>query len=388
MYAFAIFKLLYALLNISLVAWLYVALRGTDISRAARLGVCVVVAALALTFPVARGIDEDGFWVRALTFVGSFWLSLVLHGVLAWLLLWVFRVLNRRLHWIVIAPERRARWRLLGCAGIAGVALLVSAAGWLNTQYLVVREVKLAAPIRAPLRIVALSDTHLGRLASPDFFAKVVDQIEPLAPDIVLFAGDILEYDYDPSDAQATAAVLHRLKPRLGIWGVLGNHEYIGGRVELSRKLLDQIGIRILIDEWAEVESAPGDRILLIGRDDRSGERFSARERATIDEITVDAFGEESIRILLDHQPFNLQAAEEAGVYLQISGHTHNGQLFPFNWLVAAIYENAYGYSTRGKTHYWVTSGAGTWGPRVRTTGRTEILLIDLVPQGISRALP
>jgi predicted MPP superfamily phosphohydrolase len=381
MYVFAVIKLLYVLLNIGFVVWLFFSLRGTGLSKAAHYGVCLLVAALSLAFPVARGLDGNGLWVTVLTFIGSFWLSLVLHGVLAWLLLWAFRVLNRRFRWISLAPERQARRRLAGCAGVAGVALLVSTVGWINTQYPVVREVKLSAPISAPLRIVALSDTHLGRLASPDFFAKVVDLIEPLSPDLVLFAGDILEYDYEPSDAEATAAVLHRLKPRLGIWGVLGNHEYIGGRVELSRKLLDQIGIRILIDQWEELESAPGDRILLIGRDDLSIERFSERERATIAEITADAFGEESISILLDHQPFNLKEAEEAGVYLQLSGHTHNGQLFPFNWLVAAIYENSYGYSTRGQTHYWVSSGAGTWGPRVRTTGRPEVVLIDLVPQ-------
>ncbi|MDR3086447.1 MAG: hypothetical protein LBU45_00600, partial [Azoarcus sp.] len=157
-------------------------------------------------------------------------------------------------------------------------------------------------------------------------------------------------------------------------------------RGELSRRLLAQIGIRILIDQWAIVGEAPGGKILLIGRNDRSAVKFTGLERKTLPEITADvpelaAGAGNYLKILLDHQPFHLEEAEAAGVDLQLSGHTHNGQLFPFNLLVRALYENAYGHSTRGKTHYWVTSGAGTWGPRARTTGRPEIVLIDLVSQ-------
>jgi predicted MPP superfamily phosphohydrolase len=216
---------------------------------------------------------------------------------------------------------------------------------------------------------------------SPVFFDKLVDLIASTSPDLVLFAGDIIEYDFDSSDIAAITATLQRLKPRLGVWGVLGNHEHIGGRGELRKHLLKQIGFRILVDEWAEVGEAEGERILLIGRNDFSSRRFAGHERKALDEILADAPVDGRLKILLDHQPHDLAAAEAAGVYLQVSGHTHNGQLFPVNWIVAAMYENAYGHSTRGGTNYWVTSGAGTWGPRVRTSGRTEIVSIDLVPQ-------
>jgi len=406
MFIFSVIKGLYFVLNVALVVWLFRALRGPGVSRGLRWGACLLVVILSLAYPVSRLLDGNGWGVRALTFVGTFWLSLVVHVLLAWLALRVFRWLNRCFRWFVFDPAREAHWRHLACAGIAGVALIASTAGWINSRFITVRAVTLAAPAdAAPLRIVAVSDTHLGRVDSPAHLEKVVDQIVPLKPDLVVFVGDILEYDFDPGDAPAVAAAIRRLQPRLGVWGVLGNHEYIGGHVELYKRLLDQVGIRILIDRWVELDGAPGSKLLLIGRDDRSsrmamsypgqshvsrvfpgrndrpGETRAGRERKTIEEILADAPSGDHLKILLDHQPFDLRDAERAGVFLQLSGHTHRGQLVPFNLLVWLIYENSYGHSQRGQTHYQVTSGAGTWGPSVRTTGRPEVVMIDLVPQ-------
>lgn len=386
-YIFVAILGLYAAVNVALIIRLYFALRGPGIARPVQLGACLLAILLSLVHPLSRMVEGNDLWVKALTFAGTFWLAFVLHVLLAWGLLGIFRLFNHGFGWLVIAPERRGYWRHVSCVGIIGAALVWSVIGAVNTQYPVVRAIELPAPAGvAPLRIVALSDTHLGRLAPPGFFARVVDLIEPLHPDIVLFAGDIIEYDFDPSDVEATAAVLQRLKPRLGIWGVPGNHEYIGNRGELSQRLLKQIGIRLLVDEGASLPISAAEtppHLLLIGRNDASAERFSGQPRKAIDEIIASVPGAAAaqFKIMLDHQPWHLEQAEAAGVDLQISGHTHNGQLFPFNLLIAALYENGYGHSTRSQTHYWVTSGAGTWGPRVRTTGRAEVLQIDLVGQ-------
>ncbi|MDR0703181.1 MAG: metallophosphoesterase [Azoarcus sp.] len=379
---FAMFIWVFVVLNAGIVLRLYFALRGPGISRPLRWGLCLLAVVCSVAFPAGRWVEGNGFWVTAMTFTGTFCLSVMLHAIMLWALVDVFRLLNYWFRWFSIPPERRVAWRHWCCAGIAGGALLLSGAGWVNTQFPVVREVKLAAPAGvAPLRIVLVSDTHLGRLASPAFFGRLVDQIASLSPDLVLFAGDILEYDFDPSDVPASAAVLQRLKPRLGVWGVLGNHEHIGGKGGLNRRLLTEIGFRILVDEWAEAGEADSEKILLIGRDDLSAGRFGGRGRKTLKAILADAPQNGRLKILLDHQPYHLEDAEAAGVYLQVSGHTHNGQLFPANWLVALLFENAHGYSRRGDTNYWVTSGAGTWGPRVRTSGRAEIVSIDLAPQ-------
>jgi predicted MPP superfamily phosphohydrolase len=302
------------------------------------------------------------------------------HALMAWGALGVFRLFNRRFGWFKIAPEAREQWRHRCCAGIVCAALLVCLGGAINMQFPVVREVKLPAPAGAgPLRIVALSDLHLGRLAGTRFLSGVADLIEPLKPDIVVFLGDILEYDFDPSEIEADAAVLRRLNPRLGIWGVMGNHEHIGEKGKLNMRYLNEMGIRMLADQWTVLEEvwgrhADGGKILLIGQQDRYA------WQNPLEKTLANAPKDAALKLLLVHQPFNLWEAEKAGINLQLSGHTHNGQFFPLNFAAKILFENPYGHSMRGQTHYWVTSGIGTWGQRIRTSNRPEIVQIDLVP--------
>lgn len=376
-YIFTLVKALYITSNVAVLVRFYYALRGPEISRRARIGFCLLAAAASLAFPISRGLDGNGFWVRALSFVGSFWFAFLFHAILAWMLLSLFRLLNKRFRWIAVADADRPRWRHRCCAGIVAVSLAICVAGSVNMQFPTVREIKLAVPAgTAPLRIVALSDLHLGRLASAGFLSGVVDLITPLSPDVVLFLGDILEHDFHISETRANADVLRRLSPRLGIWGVMGNHEYIGGVGARSRDALNQMGIRTLIDQWASIGEAPDENFLLIGRRDRSVGRKPVQKLVKeIPEAHQDA-----LKILLDHQPTDLRGAEKAGVFLQLSGHVHNGQYFPLNFVVQRLFENAHGYSRRGQTHTWVSSGVGAWGARIRTSGRPEILLIDLVP--------
>jgi predicted MPP superfamily phosphohydrolase len=373
---------LYVVLNVGLIVRFYYALRGPGVSRAVRVGLCLFFIVLSVAFFLSRVMEGNSVWVKAVAFAGFSWFAFMYHALLVWGLISIFRLLNWRFCWLVIAPEDRVRWRLWSCAGIIVTACVICIAGWVNMQFLAVREEKLSVPAGvAPLRIVALSDLHLGRLASDGFLSSVIDRIEPLSPDIVLFLGDTLETDFDPSEVQAAAAVLGRLKPRLGIWGVLGNHEYFANREELNEQWLNQIGIRMLADQWEMIGEMPGEKILLIGRKDYMTKRYSGRK--SVQEIIADVPEEDkgALKILLDHQPADLEGAEKAGVFLQLSGHSHNGQFFPINFVVPFLFENAYGYYRRGQTHYWVTSGAGAWGPRIRTSGRPEIMLIELVPQ-------
>jgi predicted MPP superfamily phosphohydrolase len=374
---FAIFKWVFGICNIGFIARFYFALRGPGVSRTVRVGFCLFALVLALAFPVSRELNGNSIWVKSVSFAGHFWFAFMYHALLAWALLSIFRLFNRYFRWLVIAKEDRVRWRHRSCAGIAIVALVMCIAGWINMQYPVVREEKLPVPVNvAPLRIVALSDLHLGRLASSGFMSSVVDKIEPLSPDIVVFLGDVLETDFDPSDVPAVAAVLQRLKPRLGTWGIPGNHEYAMGMGGVTVKLLKQMGIQMLVDKWVILGEKPGEKILLIGRSDYSWKRKPVQKIIA----NVPEKDRGALKILLDHQPTDLEGAEKAGVFLQLSGHSHNGQFFPLNFIVPFLFENAYGYYRRGQTHYWVTSGVGAWGPRIRTSGRPEIMLIDLVP--------
>jgi predicted MPP superfamily phosphohydrolase len=394
---FAVIRGIYVVINIALIAGLYLNLRRVGWRRAWSAGVCLLALALSLAFPAARMLEGNGLWARGMAFAGTFWLAFVLHALILWMLLGVFRGGCRVFHWRC-TPEHAQYWRKVTLLVVMGGAFCLSLLGWWNAQQSpVVHELRLQAATARPLRVVALSDLHLGRLVSPAYFARIIETIKPLRPDMLLLAGDILD-DYHGLDTQAMRAALEKLQLPLGAWGVLGNHEYIAGDAERSRRLLEAGGIRVLRDEWVDVEG----QVLLVGRDDVSRRRFTGEARKTLPEILADVPAalrqrsalrqqnalrqQDALRqqpmIVLDHQPLLLEESEAAGAFLQFSGHTHNGQLFPFNFVVRWLYENAYGYSQRGQTHYWVSAGAGTWGPRVRTTSRPEIVLIQIENSG------
>lgn len=147
----------------------------------------------------------------------------------------------------------------------------------------------------------------------------------------------------------------------------MGNHEYYSG-LERSLKALRNAGIVVLEDEAVKI----GESFYLVGRKDRTAEERGGG-RKPLAEI-VNSCNPALPIILLDHQPVRLEEAEKAGIDLQLSGHTHNGQLFPFNLLNERFYEVNWGYLRKSKTHYFVSCGAGTWGPPIRTAGHSEVV--------------
>ena len=147
---------------------------------------------------------------------------------------------------------------------------------------------------------------------------------------------------------------------------VLGNHEYIGGDEDAERFLQDA-GIGLLRDSVVQVEG-----ITIIGRDDRSN-----ADRKPLSELADSLSG---FSILLDHQPYQLEEAQEAGIDFQFSGHTHRGQVWPLSWLTDAMYEKSWGYHRRGETQYYVSSGLGIWGPKIRIGTRSEYLVLRIEP--------
>ena len=167
--------------------------------------------------------------------------------------------------------------------------------------------------------------------------------------------------------------IMRRLRAPLGIYAAPGNHEFYSG-LERNLACLRSCGITVLEDQAVRVAGA----FILAGRRDPSSLRQGER-RLAISEILAGAEFDGSLPIVvLDHQPLHLEEAEKAGVDLQISGHTHDGQIFPIDLINRLIYELNWGYLRKGDTHYYVTSGAGTWGPPVRIGSRAEIVRIRL----------
>jgi hypothetical protein len=201
---------------------------------------------------------------------------------------------------------------------------------------------------------------------------KLVSLIDAQQPDIILLAGDIVDEDLAPVIRQNLGKCLENLSAPMGVFGITGNHEYIGGAKQ-AIKYLEEHGITMLRDSVANIAGS----FYVAGREDRDKNRFSGKKRLKVAELLENIDHSLPI-ILLDHQPFDLEKAADAGIDLQLSGHTHHGQLWPLNFITKAIYEVSMGYKQKGNAHFYVSPGYGGWGPPVRTGNRPEIVMIKL----------
>jgi len=218
------------------------------------------------------------------------------------------------------------------------------------------------------LNVVMASDIHLGTIIGKSHLAKIKDRVNELNPDIVLLAGDIIDEDISSVIKNNVGEELARFKSKYGIYAVTGNHEYIGG-VENACKYLSAQGVNVLRDSVTKIDNS----FYLVGREDRSKNQFTGNKRKELYNLLKEVDKSFPL-ILMDHQPFGLNEAFENNIDLQLSGHTHYGQLWPLNYIVEKIYNPSWGYVINGNTHYYVSCGVGGWGPLVRTGSRPEII--------------
>jgi len=192
-------------------------------------------------------------------------------------------------------------------------------------------------------------------------------EVNALKPDIILLPGDLFDDDIRPFLDQQIDQSLSKLQAPYGVHATLGNHDRHDGSLQQLIDTLTGSGIRVLYDEALTVD----DRFTLVGRRD-----YSDSGRLPLEDVMRRADGQKPV-ILLDHQPYELDVAERAGVDLVLSGHTHRGQVFPGSIITSLIYENDWGLLRRGEFHSIVTQGYGFWGPPIRLGTRSEIVLIE-----------
>ena len=268
-----------------------------------------------------------------------------------------------------------------------------------NLHYLnkvrVPMEIDTKGKVTRPLKLVLMSDLHLGYHNSRAEFAKWVDKVNAEQPDLVLIAGDIIDISVRPLLEENVAEEFKRIKAP--IYACLGNHEYYSGEPR-AQKFYRDAGIHLLRDSVVTLPDYGN--LTIIGRDDRTNGRRAPLSSPKGDTIampsatkTIDspsgAVGEAapllkgqaldgSFSILLDHQPYHLERTAAAGIDFQFSGHTHYGQVWPISWIEDAIYECAYGSLTKGNTRFYVTSGIGIWGGKFRIGTQSEYVVLTL----------
>lgn len=265
---------------------------------------------------------------------------------------------------------------LAGTAGALGLALsgygVWSAVRPVEVKRVPVRLKKLPKSLNG-LRLVQLSDMHVGLTIGRDFVQDVVRKVNALEPDIVAITGDLI--DGSVQDLGSAIAPLGEIRAALGTYFVTGNHEYYSG-ADAWLEFLDGLGIVALRNEHVTVHKN-GDSIDLAGVDDWTAHQFGNGHGADMVRAMEGRDPSKPV-VLLAHQPVQFDEAHEHGVDLQISGHTHGGQIFPFGFLTRLVQPFLSGLHRRGDSQIYVSSGTGYWGPPMRIAAPSEITLIEL----------
>jgi predicted MPP superfamily phosphohydrolase len=296
--------------------------------------------------------------------IGTSWLFISIYIFLLLLLLELLRFIH-------ILPEKYMVESWVGFLTLSVTIIIIMTLGYikyqnkerieltLNTGKITLKE--------QPLKIVAVSDMHLGYSIGNDELEKWVDLINREKPDIVLIAGDIIDNSVQPLIEEKTYDILQKLQTKYGVYTVPGNHEYIAS-IDKSLDFLHKSNIQVLRDSVVLID----DQFYIAGRDDKTN-----KERKTTGQL-IERLDKSKPIILLDHQPYHLEETEENQIDLQFSGHTHRGQIWPFSWVTDVLYEKSHGYLKKGNSHIYVSSGIGVWGGKFCIGTQSEYVVIHL----------
>jgi uncharacterized protein len=372
----SVFFTIYGLVNF------YIFIRGWQSipsGSTLRSAYAIVFWVVALSFIYGRMLENlrASAFSDLLVWMGSFWIAAMIYFFIAVVILDVLRLVN---HYFPFFPStvttHYSQSKYVAAAGAIGTVALLLLVGHINALFPRVKTLELTLDKKSQgmkaINIVAASDIHLGTIVGRQRFDQIVEKINSLNPDVVLLAGDIVDEDLGPVIKQNLGEALRNIKPRYGVYGITGNHEYFGG-VEAACTYLEEHGVVMLRDRAVQVNGS----FFLVGREDRSYNRRTGRQRKPLEQLMAGIDRRYPV-ILMDHQPFRLSDAVNQGVDLQLSGHTHHGQLWPVNYVIQAIFEVGWGYEKIGNTHVYVSNGLGTWGPPVRIGNRPEIVNIRL----------
>ena len=331
----------------------------------------IVYVLLLVAFPLAEKLSHTSGieWANFLMIAGYFSLPLLLYLILSVIVLDLCLGVTRLTGLLSKETARSPRFRRIRLFLVLLVPVAIVVIGAVRNNHPQIREYPVEIPKRSSeirqLKIAFAADFHLRETTSHRLMDRFVEKVNAVKPDIVLIGGDVLEGDRQGERLEEFQAQFRRLKSKYGVYGVPGNHDL---RHASARTFFDHAGIRLLQDAVEKIDNA----FCLVGRNDR---RFGGQK--SINELLQDCDGSLPI-IVLEHRPIDFDNVSQSGADLLLSGHSHNGQLFPLNFLAKRYYELSWGYMLKNRTHVFVTSGIQVWGPPVRTAGSSEILIVNV----------
>ena len=332
---------------------------------------------LILAFPVGRLMDrfcrcEASYYI---TLAGSFWLGAMLYFFLSLVLIDLLRAIN---HYFNLFPQV-IRYNAITTGRVLFVCVLTLVSTVLVLGYRSARNINVTqtdislerlSPQNNAFNIVQISDVHLGTIVDKERLIEIVDKVNALNPDLVLITGDLV--DENVAKLEDMVEPLSKIQSHRGVFGVTGNHEFYAG-VDDAVRFMEQAGVCVLRNRYVAIDSI----LNLVGVDDITGQRQFGTSNPSLEAI-MKGMDKSLPTILMNHTPVNLEDAEAAGIDLQLSGHTHKGQLFPLSLVTDAVYTVHSGYARLGRMQIYVSNGVGTWGPPIRVGAPPEIVQIKL----------
>ncbi len=299
------------------------------------------------------------------------WLGVIFYLFLLQLALFVLELIVRPIRGKIGPGFSR------GAAGaIITITILTVGWGFMEAAGPVrVTEYEMASSkVAQELRVVFLSDTHLGVQKSMQRVKDLKRLVQKQDPDLIILGGDILNDHLEW--LQAEARIMEGMQASLGKYAVLGNHEFYAG-VQESRDFFGRAGFTLLEDETEKISET---NIEIIGVSDPAPHRKFRQHQENVTRQLTSKLDPENCNILVSHRPWGFEIAQDAGVDLHLAGHTHKGQIFPFRFFVRLKYDHVYGIRRLNDSALIVTSGAGSWGPPIRVLAPPEIVLVKINP--------
>lgn len=376
----ALFLLTFFLLYGSLHFYFFLKLRAAFVPGATPQIILAALLVLGLTAPLlVRMLERFGIetLVRFLSWAGYIWMAILFLFFSVALILDLYRILvyaaglilHANLRAVLPAARTLFLFPLVAALIIGGYGFYE--ARQIRTERIEIRSAKIPKDI-GKIRIVQISDVHVGVMVRGERLAGMLRKVKEAAPDLLVATGDLVDGQLN-SMAEA-AAQFREIRPRYGKYAVTGNHEFYAGLDE-SIDFMNKSGFTLLRGEVAPV----GGVIDLAGVDDPTVRRFGERGKLSDREVLSSGGGRFSI--LLKHQP--LVERDAPGAFdLQLSGHTHRGQIFPFSLITSRFFFFHSGnFSLANGAMLHVSRGTGTWGPPIRFLSPPQITVIDLMPE-------
>ena len=291
---------------------------------------------------------------------GNTWFFYFLNGVVIAIILLVAKLVLKLFNFNL------SQGISLGITGIFLVGMSALGLYWAYSPIVKSETIKVDKKIEKPIKIAMVSDLHLGTFFGNDQLEKLNKIIEEEKPDAIVIAGDIMDDDMVMYKKRNMGETLSKLSAPLGVYATMGNHD------RDAQEIVDEVkkaGIIPLFDESVELNKD----VTLVGRKDRS----VSRDRLDTADLLKSVNLNKTI-VLVDHQPDAIDYHSTLPINVQLSGHTHHGQMWPINYITKYIYTLDYGYKEINGRHFFTSAGYGFWGPPFKTTARSEVWIITI----------